>query len=405
MSPRLSICALTIALAACAAPTRQPVTAAPSPLAPTPTVAAIAPAEPAAEPAIRAVTIGASGDLLFHLKVVRTAREHADEGGFAWVLGGLESVIGEDELAFANLETPLSERVPPETGDPPILGAPAEAAAALSAVGIDVVSVANNHGYDQTAIGMSETLAALDEAGVRHVGAAIAEVDAPGPAIFERDGVRVAFVAFTERLNRGPVFRGDHPQIARYDAERAEAALRRARELADVVVLSIHWSSDFITEPRRGQRRRARALVDAGADVIIGHGPHVLQEVERLESARGDALVAYSLGNLVSNQALRYWVGRRRPPEGMHPAVILPALRDGAWLRTRLVVEDDTLRIERVEAVPLWTRNNFVQFANGHAERLEIRVDPLHISPERVRAERLPMIAEALGDAVTLIGE
>lgn len=359
---------------------------------------------PREEPTERAVTIGASGDLLFHLKVVRTAREHADEGGFAWVLGGLQSVIGENELAFANLETPLSERVPPETGDPPILGAPAEAAAALSAVGIDVVSVANNHGYDQTAIGLGETLAALDGAGVGHVGAAVAEADAPGPAVFERGGVRVAFVAFTERVNRGPVSTDGHPRIARYDDERAAVALSRARELADLVVLSIHWSSDFVTEPRRGQRRRARALVDAGADVIIGHGPHVLQEVERLESERGEALVAYSLGNLVSNQALRYWVGRRRPPDGMHPAVILPALRDGAWLRTRFIVErQGRLRIERVEAVPLWTRNNFVQFANRREERLEIRVDPLYLSPEPVRAERLPMIAEALGDAVTLV--
>ncbi len=360
-----------------------------------------APVAPVAPPA-RAVTIGASGDLLFHLKVIRSAEEHADQGGARRVLAGLREVIGEDEVAFANLETPLSTRVPPETGDPPVMGCPPEFAEAIAAAGIDAVSVANNHSYDQMAAGLEDTLRALAGAGVGAVGASPELAEAPGPLVVTRGGVRVAIVAFTERVNRGPAARGPYVQVARYEEEAVRAALIRARQAADVVVLSIHWSHDFVDSPRIVQRERARALVEIGADLIVGHGPHVLQEVERLTSPRGDAVVAYSLGNLVSNQGMRYWAGRRIPPS-MHPAVVVPEVRDGAWLRVRFALDGDRVRVDALEAVPLWTRNNFLEVATDRAERLDIGVGPLRAASEALQTERRPVIAQALGEAVTLL--
>lgn len=349
-------------------------------------------------PAPRTVTIGAGGDVLVHLKVIRAAEEHDD--GFGHVLGELRDVIG-DELAFVNLETPLSDRVPARTGDPPILGAPASVARALAAVGVDVASVANNHAYDQTAPGLEDTLRALDEAGVRAVGAAATDADAPGPIVVEHEGVRVAFVAFTERLNRGPIARDHHAHVARFDRERASAALHAARASADVVVASIHWSYDFAPGPFPTQRALARWLVAEGADLVLGTGPHVLQEVERLASPRGDAVVAYSLGNLVSNQGLRYRPGRP-VPEDAHPAAVLPASRDGVWLRVRFRL-DEGVRIAALEAVPLWTHNNFLEHARGAEHDTDIRVRPLRAEPESVRAERRPLVEATLGPAVQIV--
>jgi len=265
-----------------------------------------------------------------------------------------------------------------------------------------VVSVANNHSYDQTAAGMADTLRALGDADVLAVGAAAQESSAPGPVIVERDGVRVAFVAFTERVNRAPLAQGDYAHVARYDDASAADVLASARARADVVVLSIHWSHDFIETPRLAQRARARFLVDAGADLILGHGPHVLQEVDRIASPRGEAIVAYSMGNLVSNQALRYRIGRSIPGD-MHPAVVLPTLRDGAWLRVRFSTEGEALRVERLEAVPLWTFNNYIDVALHRQARLDVRVGPLRSMDEAVRAERRPVIEAALGPAVTLL--
>lgn len=360
------------------------------------------PMEPPSAPAPRQVTIGASGDVLVHLKVARSALEHASEGGFARVFGELREVIGEDEIAFVNLETPLSERVPPETGDPPVLGAPAAVAAALASAGVDVVSVANNHAYDQTARGMEDTLRALSEASVRAVGAGPSDDEAPGPAVIDRGGVRVAFLAFTERVNRGPVVRETTARVPRFDRALAARALERARAQADVVVVSIHWSHDYVERPMIAQRELARWLVQHGADVILGHGAHVLQEVERLESPRGDAVCAYSLGNLVSNQGLR-WAPGRRQPEGVHPAVARPETRDGAWLRARFVLDGERLRIEALEAVPLWTHNNYLRVARREEPRLDIRVRPLRAAEDAVREERRPVIERALGPAVRLV--
>ena len=228
--------------------------------------------------------------------------------------------------------------------------------------------------------------------------------------------MRVAFVAFTERLNRGPIVRPHAAYVARFDPARAEAALALARSRADVVVASIHWGHDFQMEPLAAHRALARRLVEQGADLILGHGPHVLHaharnepvsaahvlhEVERLESPRGDAVCAYSLGNLVSNQGARYRAGGRTP-EGLNPAASLAESRDAVWLRARVVLEEDRLRIEALEAVPLWTHNNRDAAVVG-AEPVDIRVRPLRAVDEAVREERGPIIARTLGDAVTIV--
>jgi poly-gamma-glutamate synthesis protein (capsule biosynthesis protein) len=181
------------------------------------------------------------------------------------------------------------------------------------------------------------------------------------------------------------------------------AAIERARAQADVVVVSIHWSHDFVERPNGRQRERARLLVDHGADVILGHGPHVLHAVERMSSPRGEALCAYSLGNLVSNQGLRYRVGRRAAA-GAHPATWLPTSRDGAWLRVEVSASAGHVTIGRVEAVPLFTFNNFWDMERDRALEPDIRVQRLGaVTDEPLRAERRPIIAATLTDVVSLV--
>jgi hypothetical protein len=104
----------------------------------------------------------------------------------------------------------------------------------------------------------------------------------------------------------------------------------------------------------------------------------------------------------VSNQGLRWFPGRRVSGR-LHPAVVSPATRDGAWLRATFALEDGRLRVARLEAVPLWTRNNFLDVARGRAERLDVRIRPLARAEEAIRDARRATIAEALGDAVRLV--
>ncbi len=346
------------------------------------------------------VVVAAGGDVLAHIRVVEAARAH----GFDHVLSGLSPLIRASDAAFANLETPLSEERPVVSGSPPILGAPPTLARALADAGIDVLSVANNHAWDQWARGTARTLAAVREAGMGAIGAGPSLDDAFAPFVLERGGTRIAFVAVTERVNSGPGRSPPEALVARWtDDALVAAALERARRAADVVVVSIHWSHDFVTRPNGAQRRRAAFLVEHGADVILGHGPHVLHEVARLPSPRGDAICAYSLGNLLSNQGLRHRVGRG-PIPGAHPATWLPTTRDGAWLRIELQAADGRVTLGRVEAVPLFTANNFWDTVADRRLAPDIAVQPLALAPDpALQAERRPIIAATLGPVVSLV--
>lgn len=352
----------------------------------------------------RGVTLAATGDVLFHVKVVAAARAH----GFDHVLAGLREAIRDEDIAFANLETPLCEDVSDvRTGNPPILGAPAEAAAALAAAGLDVVGVANNHSYDQGAQGLARTADALRAAGALVVGAGVDEPAALRPARVEREGVRVAFLAATERVNQGPGRRPPGAWVARVgpapeDELPLREALGAARDDADVVALLIHWSHDFREAPLPHQRERAARLIEAGADVLVGTGPHLLQPVEVVPSPRGQAVVAYSLGNLVSNQGLR-WAPGMPPRRGPMRPMFDPGSRDGVLLRARLELSDDgEIHVEALDAVALWTHNNFLAWHDGGADALDVGVVTLASAADEIRALRRPLVAAALGPAVSV---
>jgi poly-gamma-glutamate synthesis protein (capsule biosynthesis protein) len=351
--------------------------------------------------AARVIRIGASGDLLAHIRVLASAEAH---GGFEHVLGPLRAAIREDEIAFLNLETPLSLERPVLSGSPPILGAPPEVAQVMASIGIDVVSVANNHAWDQHSVGAGRTLEALASAGVVALGGGPDLPAAFAPrVVIAADGSRVAFVGITERVNGGPGPLGPSTLIARWaDDAPVREALDLARAQADLVVVSIHWSHDFRALPMGTQRERAQWLVDHGADVIIGHGPHVLQEVDRLTSPRGEAVCAYSLGNLVSNQGFRYARGRRAA-RGANIATWLAASRDGVWLRIEARIEDGRVTIAPITGVPLFTYNNYPERERDRHALEDVRIQLLDdIADPLLRDERRAIIAATLGRHVTL---
>lgn len=335
----------------------------------------------------------AGGDVLIHRSVARTAAAHTAEGGFGWVLAPLRAEIPNDAVAFANLETPLSERRR-RPGDfrLPILGADPSLARALAGAGFDVVSVANNHAFDQTGEGLHETAEALRAAGVACAGTGRSDAEAVGVTVVERGGVRVGVVAFTDHVNASTGYNPHHAFLALASGgARVAASLRAARRRADVVVLSIHWGRDFAYAPTAAQRAIARLWVDAGADLIVGTGPHVLQRVERMRSPRGDAVVAWSMGNLVSNQGAGYREGAIPAPRNDPSAT--PFARDGALLRVTVERVGRTVGLRGLEAVPLWT---------DHAGDGSVRASLLRDAPPSLRAERRRAIARALGPAVTL---
>ncbi len=352
-------------------------------------------AQTAPRPATRAVTIAGTGDVLVHRRVEAVARARASDGGFRWMLAAMTARLPDGDLGFVNLESPLTEAFhPPANADPPVLGAPTSYGRELAAAGFDVVSLANNHAYDQAGDGLAVTLDAVREAGMASAGAGRGDDEARRPAVLTRDGVRVAFVAVTERLNAGPAPNRAGMRVFQYAPETVAAALADARRRADVVVLSIHWSHDFVLAPTATQRARAQQWVEQGADVILGTGPHLLQRVERLRSPRGEAVVAYSLGNSISNQGNRHRVGATMTPAVLRSALDNPMTRDIVLLRVRAELEAGRVRLPRIEARAFWNENR--EGTN------ELRLLRLRDVAAPLREERLRALRSALGPDVLI---
>lgn len=364
-------------------------------------------AEPASCPETRRVVIAATGDVLLHQSVVGAARSHQDEGGWPRALGGLAAAIDDHELAVVNLETPLSEVVvPPRRGDHPVLGAPAEVASVLAAAGVDLASVANNHAFDQDSQGLATTMTALVDAGIEPVGAGPSLAAALEPRVVRRGELTIAVLAATGPMNQRHRGRGRRHYVPRLRQEEAlveaVASARQAPTNADLVVVLLHWMWDYRRGPRRYERRLARRLIDAGADVLLGAGPHLLHPVDQLPSPRGEAVVAWSLGNLISGMGMRWRPGFRAPPE-MHPVSVLPGTRDAAVVHITIELDPEgQVSVGDLRATALWTTNNWLDRGGDEPWRHDIRVIPLTEAAEPTRAARLPAIRQALGPEVTV---
>lgn len=203
------------------------------------------------------------------------------------------------DLVFANLETPVVENLPVRS---PIgarfrFGASLEMAQLLRLAGIDVVSLANNHAYDLRELGQIETPRILARLGITPIGAASRHGPALRVETIERKGWRVGMVAVTTVRNAPERDNGlALPFLRTRDlVDRIAPLLRDAASSHDVLIVSLHWGTEYAEEPSLSQRQAAHGLVEAGADLIIGHHPHVLQALERHE----DGLIAYSLGNFL----------------------------------------------------------------------------------------------------------
>ncbi len=352
----------------------------------------------AAEPAIRTAartTIGAVGDVLMHDAVKRSAETYgkgSPDGGYAWLFAPIADLLSEPAVTFANLETPIGPTAANGTREF-VFNAPPEAAVALRDAGVDVVSVANNHSFDQGRSGFEETVRRVAAAGLTAVGAGT-EGHASGPVRVESGGLDIAFLAWAQFFNQGgnacPGAKPGTPpclQAAQLDAERAVADVRAAAATSDAVVVSIHWGVEYEAQPRAADVDLAHRLADAGALVILGHHPHVLQPIELYRRADGRiAVIAYSLGNLVSNQSRKY-------VHGITPERV-GATRDGALLRVALAKRDYGRGVVRVEVdgadfVPLWTENDTAEIDLGKqpSRRPAIRVVAVDRALAAVRQE------------------
>lgn len=241
-----------------------------------------------------AVTLVAVGDILLARRVATVIEARGPEYPFLAVA----PVIRSADVAFGNLECPITPDAVPV---PKLFSfrAMPEHAVGLRRAGFDVLSLANNHTLDCGERGLRDTIGFLTQQGIAPCGAGSAR-DAYAPAVVKRKDVRIAFVALCDVVQDGVFPDTGECAVARASHDAIWQAVRSALAHAEVVVVSLHWGREYAPRPTERQRALARTAAAAGAHLVVGHHPHVVQEFAWLpRSPSGRTLVAYSLGNFV----------------------------------------------------------------------------------------------------------
>lgn len=216
--------------------------------------------------------------------------------GYDYPYRNVRTYLEQADLTIANLETPITERGTAEVKQYAYRSSP-KALPAFKEAGVDLVNLANNHILDYGTTGLLDTFEHLDKAGIRWFGAGRNASEAFKPVIVEEKGVKIAFLGFSKVVPTQEWKAGkDRPGVADTYALKAPLdAIRKARTQADLVVVVAHWGIERHDTPEAYQRDFAREYIDAGADLVVGGHPHVLQGFENYKGK----WIAYSLGNFI----------------------------------------------------------------------------------------------------------
>jgi poly-gamma-glutamate synthesis protein (capsule biosynthesis protein) len=275
-------------------------------------------------------------------------------------------LIRRADLALCHVETPL---VPGAPAGYPVFRTPPALARAIRVTGWDACSTASNHSVDAGQAGVDSTVRALRRAGVRHTGSFASRTARNRPLIMDVQGVRVAFLAYTTSTNGIP---RPHPwsvNLAQPDRIIADA-LRARRAGARVVLVNLHWGTEYLHDPDAQQRRLAAQIMRSRAiTAIVGQHAHVVQPIRRVARR----WVVFGAGNLLSNQSA---------------ACCEAATQDGMVAMLHVSVDGPRGRVERVNYTPTWVRHpDYTVLPVGQAiENRQADPDALRASWQRTVA-------------------
>ncbi|MFG6119676.1 CapA family protein [Thalassobacillus sp. B23F22_16] len=304
------------------------------------------------------ITLAAIGDILIHAPVYRDAQT-ADGYDFTPMFENTAPYLEEATIAIANQETMIGGADFGLSGYP-AFNSPTEVGDALKESGIDVVSIANNHTLDRGEQAINNSLSHWESIDMIYTGAYKSQKDQKKLRVIQtEEGIDVAFLSYTYGTNGIPLPSGKNYLVNLIDEQKIKSDITRANKQADAVVVSVHFGSEYERMPNRDQKELAQVMADAGAHVILGHHPHVLQPIEMLEGKKGnDTLVIYSLGNFISAQ------------EEIHRRI-------GGILQVEIELDrhDDSIALNKPSFVP--TIVDYEPFTDGQAGT-DFQVIPMH---------------------------
>lgn len=242
------------------------------------------------------VSLIAVGDLMLSRDVAKKIKTKKDIN-YPFLL--VKDYLKKGDIVFGNLESPITAGREIQTNEM-VFRADPGTEKALKEAGFNILSLANNHTPNFGQSGLKDTFRLLKEAGLQYVGAGANADEANAPRYLEAKDLKFAFLAYNDPLlvPKSYEAKDDHHGTAFMDIEKMMEAVKEAEEKADFVIVSMHAGKEYAEMPNQSQINFARAAIDAGADFVIGHHPHVVQKMEQYKGK----YIFYSLGNFVFDQ-------------------------------------------------------------------------------------------------------
>ena len=336
-------------------------------------------------PARATITIAAVGDVMMPASIQAAVSKNNYD--YDMLFAKIREDLASANITFANLETPV-DHTAPVSGYPTFNSRPA-LLAALKKSGVDVLSFANNHSMDAGVGGLTRTLDNIAAAGMVTIGAGKTKAEAGEVRLVAVNGITVGFLGYTYGVNqRLPGRKASQPGVnmlrtdMQGDLDIVLEKVRQSSQAADIVVVSLHWGDEYRHSPSKQQRKVADKLIAAGADIILGHHPHVLQPVDIFDDATGaKKVVAYSLGNFISSQNSGVEHRNKSSKKGYRG--------DGVILYVTVIKDalSGNTSVAGAEFFPLWTLREKI---NGVTIP-----QPVNLTRELARLEALPVRSQA----------
>lgn len=255
------------------------------------------------------IKIAVVGDLMCHSPQFNYARVNKDSFDFNPVYRFVKHYLKNADFTFGNLETVIGREGSRYSGYPRF-NSPSEYITALSENGFDFVCFANNHTLDQGEKGIYSTIESLSKNKIGYTGAFNSEKDKDSIRILDIKGMRIAILAYSYGTNGSIIPKGKEYLINLIDLDSIRKDIWKARERgAEIVLVNYHFGSEYQRFPSEYQKEVVRRTIEFGADLITASHPHVIQPIEYFktnDASLDSGIVAYSLGNFISNQRNRY---------------------------------------------------------------------------------------------------
>jgi len=236
------------------------------------------------------------GDIMLDRDVYSKIKKYGN-GDFNYIFENIKNDLLKYDFLTGNLEGPISDKGVDSHGLYSFRMNP-EAIGALKNVGFDALSVANNHIDNWGKGAMEDTFLRLNDAGIKVLGGGLNNIEAQSPKIVEIDGTKIALLAFSEFGKGLYEATASSSGIAIISEGALTNAIEIARKNADLVVVIFHFGEEYAKESNAYQKKYSHMAIDLGANLVVGHHPHVVQEVEKYKNS----YIAYSLGNFVFDQ-------------------------------------------------------------------------------------------------------